>query len=152
MTEYIIRAGTETRCKTDWRPVAIAAWHRATTDWNAARDGDDIELLIDGECVSRVHAPKTGQNYPWPVAEDSEPDIRDIAAAVLQLCRAAGVSAGDLSDSMTSLGLPTTRSRLKSISTIEPGRQSNASEAEIVAMCYAGVGKIKSMSSPNDPR
>lgn len=146
MTEYIIRVAGEIRCSTSWRPMAIAAWNRATCDWNGAISGGEVELLVDGEVIECAQA-KSGKVIPWPVRGDVEPDIRDVAAAVLQLCRAAGVSAGDLADAMTRDGLPTTRSRLKSISTIEGGRQSGAGAAEIVAMCYSAITAIKQPSA-----
>src|SRR5690554_4383077 len=99
MAEYIVRVGSEIRCQTTWQPAAVAAWVRATCDWNAARRGESVELLIDGQQVAEVKS-KTGRASPWPVEEDDEPDIRDVAAGVLQLCRAAGVSAADLADAM----------------------------------------------------
>ena len=127
----------------DWLPIAQAAWDRATRDRDAAQHGGEAVLLIDGSVVAAVQ-PRTLDGHPWPVKTDPVTSLRDAAKAVLALARAAGVDAHDLAQAMTDSGLPTTPARLKNISTMEQGRRSATSPAEIVAMCYAAVSVIKS--------
>ena len=127
----------------DWLPVAQAAWDRAARDRDAAQHCGEAVLLIDGRVVASVH-PRTREGHPWPVRGDPLVDMRDVAKAVLTLARAVGVDAQAMAQAMGDNGLPTTTSRLKSISTTEQGRRSSTSPAEIVAMCYAAVSVIKS--------
>ena len=134
---------------TDWLPIAQAAWHRACRDRHAAQHGGDAVLMIDGRIVASVQ-PRTGEGHPWPVRDDSVIGTRDIAAAVQQLARIAGVSQAQLADELTVMGLPTAPARLKSIASQETGRRTHASAAEIVALCYAAIAALK--KSFNDPR
>lgn len=127
----------------DWLPVAQAAWDRAARDRDAAQHGGEAVLLIDGRVVAAVQ-PRTLEGHPWPVRDDHVTDLRDAAKAVLVLTRAAGVDAQTLAQAMADNGLPTTRARLKNISTMEHGRRSATSPAELVAMCYAAVTVLKS--------
>ncbi len=128
---------------TDWLPLAQAAWDRATRHRDAAQHAGEAVLLIDGRVVASVQ-PRTLDGHPWPVRSDPVVGLRDTAKAVLLLARAAGVDAQALAQAMTDSGLPTTPARLKNISTMEQGRRSATSPAEIVAMCYAAVSAIKS--------
>lgn len=123
---------------TDWLPLAQAAWDRAARDRDAAQHGGEAVLLIDGRVVAAVQ-PRTLEGHPWPVRDDHVTDLRDAAKAVLALTRAAGVDAQTLAQAMADNGLPTTRARLKDISTMEQGRRSATSPAELVVMCYAAV-------------
>lgn len=127
----------------DWLPIAQAAWGRATRDRDAAQHGGEAVLLIDGRVVAVVQ-PRTLDGHPWPVQNDAVTSLRDAAKAVLALARAAGVDAQSLAQAMTDSGLPTTQARLKSISTVEQGRRSATSPAELVAMCYVAVSVLKS--------
>lgn len=127
----------------DWLPVAQAAWGRATRDRDAAQHGGEAVLLIDGRVVAAVQ-PRTLDGHPWPVRDDHVTDLRDAAKALLALTRAAGVDAQKLAQAMADNGLPTTRARLKDISTMEQGRRSATSPAELVAMCYAAIAVLKS--------
>lgn len=126
----------------DWLPLAQAAWDRAARDRDAAQHGGEAVLLIDGHVVASVQ-PRTLDGHPWPVRGDHVTDLRDAAKAIIALARAAGVDAHDLAQAMTDSGLPTTRARLKDISTLEQGRRSATSPAELVAMCYAAVAALK---------
>ena len=125
----------------DWLPVAQAAWDRAARDRDAAQHGGEAVLLIDGRVVAAVQ-PRTLDGHPWPVREDRVTDLRDVAKAVLALARAAGVSPQMLAQAMGDNGLPTTAARLKNISTMEQGRRSATSPAELVAMCYAAIAVL----------
>ena len=125
----------------DWLPVAQAAWDRAARDRDAAQHGGEAVLLIDGRVVAAVQ-PRTLDGHPWPVREDRVTDLRDVAKAVLALARAAGVSPQMLARAMGDNGLPTTATRLKNISTMEQGRRSATSPAELVAMCYAAIAVL----------
>ena len=125
----------------DWLPVAQAAWDRATRHRDAAQHGGEVVLLIDGHVVAAVQ-PRTLDGHPWPVREDRVTDLRDVAKAVLALARAAGVSPQMLAQAMGDNGLPTTAARLKNISTMEQGRRSATSPAELVAMCYAAIAVL----------
>lgn len=126
----------------DWLPVAQAAWDRATRHRDAAQHGGEAVLMVDGQIVASVQ-PRTLDGHPWPVREDRVTDLRDVAKAVLALARAAGVSPQMLAQAMGDNGLPTTAARLKNISTMEQGRRSATSPAELVAMCYAAVAVLK---------
>ena len=125
----------------DWLPVAQAAWDRATRHRDAAQHGGEAVLLIDGHVVAAVQ-PRTLDGHPWPVREDRVTDLRDVAKAVLALARAVGVSPQMLAQAMGDNGLPTTAARLKNISTMEQGRRSATSPAELVAMCYAAIAVL----------
>ncbi len=127
---------------TDWLPLAQAAWDRATRHRDAAQHAGEAVLLIDGRVVASVQ-PRTLDGHPWPVRSDSVVGLRDAAKAVLLLARAAGVDAQALAQAMADSGLPTAPARLKNISTMEQGRRSATSPAELVAMCYAAVAVLK---------
>lgn len=126
----------------DWLPIAQAAWDRAARDRDAAQHGGEAVLLIDGRVVAAVQ-PRTLNGHPWPVQSDPVTGLRDAAKAILALARAAGVDAHALAKAMGYSGLPTTSARLKNISTLEQGRRSATSAAELVVMCYAAVTVIK---------
>lgn len=131
---------------TDWLPLAQAAWDRAARDRDAAQHGGEAVLLIDGRVVAAVQ-PRTLDGHTWPVKTDPVTSLRDTAKAVLLLARAAGVDAQALAQAMADSGLPTAPARLKNISTMEQGRRSATSPAELVAMCYAAVAAIKNKSA-----
>lgn len=130
---------------TDWLPVAQAAWDRASRHRDAAQHAGEAVLLIDGRVVAAVQ-PRTRDGHPWPVPEDHVTDMRDVAKAVQQLARVAGVSAATLADQLTSMGLPTSPARLKSIESQEATRRAHPSAAEIVALCYGAIGVLKGRS------
>lgn len=136
--KYRIFISDEPAGATDWLPIAQAAWNCAV-----AQLGAEVALMIDGQVVCTV-TPRRGQeNHPWPVCADHVTDLRDVAKAVLALARAAGVSGIDVADGMTAQGLPTSRSRLKHISTAQERLQAGTTPAEIVAMCYGAIGALK---------
>ena len=127
----------------DRLPVAQAAWDRATRHRDAAQHGGEAVLIVDGRVVASVQ-PRTLDGHPWPVRDDHVTELRDVAKAVLALARAAGVDAHALAQAMGDNGLPTTAARLKNISTMEQGRRSATSAAELVAMCYAAIAVLNS--------
>lgn len=140
--KYRILLDDATVGSTDWLPLAQAAWDRAARDRDAAQHGGEAVLLVDGRVVSTVQ-PRTLDGHPWPVHDDPITSLRDAAKAVMALARAAGVDSHAMAQAMTESGLPTTPARLKSISTLEQGRRSATSAAELVVMCYAAVTVIK---------
>lgn len=127
---------------TDWLPVAQAAWDRAARHRDAAQHGGEAVLMVDGKVVASVQS-RTLDGHIWPVSDDRVTDMRDVAKAVLTLARTVGVDAQALAKAMGNNGLPTTTSRLKSISTTEQGRRTHVTAAEIVVMCYAAISAIK---------
>ncbi len=139
--KYRILLDDEPVGATDWLPVAQAAWDRATRHRDAAQHGGEAVLMVDGQIVASVQ-PRTLDGHPWPVREDRVTDLKDAAKAVLALARAAGVSPQMLAQAMGDNGLPTTAARLKNISTMEQGRRSATSPAELVAMCYAAIAVL----------
>ncbi len=138
--KYRIFVNDEPVCATDWLPTAQAGWARAMCDYDAARHGGDVVLLVDGQVAASTR-PYAGR--AWPLVDDHVVDMRDVAQAVLTMSRAAGIRPQALAQAMTDNGLPTTPSRLKSISTTERHRQSSTSAAEIVAMCYAAMSVLR---------
>ena len=126
----------------NWLPIAQAAWDRATRDRDAAQHGGEAVLLIDGRVIAAVQ-PRVLDGHLWPVRSDPVTGLRDTAKAILALARAAGVDANALARAMGDSGLPTTPARLKNISTLEQGRRSATSAAELVAMCYAAIAALK---------
>lgn len=143
VTKYRILLDDAPVGASDWLPLAQAAWHRATRHRDAAQHGGEAVLLIDGRVVAAVQ-PRTLEGHPWPISGDDVVDLHDVAKSILALARAAGVGPQALADAMAASGLPTTTARLKNISTIERGRRSATNPAELVAVCYAAVGVIKS--------
>lgn len=138
--QYRVYANEETVAVTDWLPVAAAAWNRATRDRWAGSEGGSVQLERDGRIVATArYGSRNGEVWP----DGHEPDLNDLAAALLQLARASGVDMRQLADSMTEQGLPTNRGRLDSIRA-KPGHdRSMTSSAELIVMCYAVIGAIK---------
>ena len=145
MSEYRIYLDDELLSKTEWPPIAQAAWSRASRDRDAAQHGGHVVILKDGVelCAGR---PRTAEGLLWPDSATPEAGPREVAAAIQQLARAAGVSAHELADQLTLTGLPTTPARLKSMTTLQSGRRTFVADAELVALCYAAVGVIKGRS------
>jgi hypothetical protein len=142
MSEYRIYLDEELLCRTSWLPLAQAAWSRFSRDREGAQHGGQILLFKDQTELASVQ-PRTGQGWPWPDKSTAEVDLRDVAAAVQQLARVAGVPAAALADELTAQGLPTTPARLKSMSTQQDGRRTHVGAAELVTLCYAAIGVLK---------
>lgn len=143
MSKFKIFLDGKLICATDWPPMAQAAWSRVSRDRNSAqRDGQAV-LEIDGKVVVDDY-PTTLRGLPWPQSAGEEINARHAAGAIMQLARIAGVSQDELSDEMTASGLPTNPARLKSMSTMQDGRRTFVSHAELVVICYAAIGAIKS--------
>lgn len=135
--KYRIFIDDEPAGAADWLPIAQAAW-----DCAVVQLGAEVTLMIDGQVVCTV-TPRRGQDYRWPIRTDHVTDLRDVAKAVLALALAAGVSDVEIADGMTDQGLPTSRSRLKRISTTQERLQVRTSPAEIVSMCYGAIEMMK---------
>lgn len=140
--EYRIYLDDELLCKTDWLPRAVAAWDRASRDRNSAQHGGLAVILKNNQMLASVQ-PQTLHGHPWPDAAAPEPALRDLAAAIQQLAFCAGVKASDIAQQMTAAGLPTTRSRLDSIKTLQQGKRANVSAAELIVFCYGAIAAIK---------
>ena len=142
-SEYRIYINDELFVRATWPPIAVAGWHRAVRDTAAGREGGSAVLLKDGREIAATRN-DSFRGDQWP--DGDEPGLNDAAGAILLLARAAGIGQRELADAMTESGLPTTRGRLDSIrSKPGPGR-SQTSAAELVAMCYAAVGKLRDKS------
>lgn len=139
--KYRIYVNEELTGATDWLPIAQAAWDRASRDRDGAQHGWDATLTVDGNVAATVR-PRTGDGHAWPIQADPVVGPRDVAKAILALARKAGVSAKDLAEEMGKQGLPTNPARLKSISTLEQGRRTHVSDAELVAICYAAIAAL----------
>lgn len=142
MPDFRIYLNDELLCSTTWPPMAQAAWDRASRDRDTAQHGGRAVLLIDNIEMANVE-PRTGFGYPWPKNCGPEVGSRDLAAMIVQMLRHAGVDAKALAEEMTNAGLTTWPARLKSISTLEEGRRSFVSQAELVAICSAGIAGLK---------
>lgn len=68
---------------------------------------------------------------------------RDVAHAILLLAKVAGAAQAAVAQELTAAGVPTSPARLKSITTDQPGRRTEVSNAELVSICYAAIGVLK---------
>lgn len=145
MSEYRIYMNDDVLLTaTDWLPVAVAAWHRATRDTEAGKQGGTVALQKNGRTIATERNVSFAGGR-WPDGE--EPGLNDLAAALYQLARAAGVDARTLADGMTEQGLPTTRGRVDSIRS-KPGLgRSATSAAELIVLCYGAIAAIKRESA-----
>lgn len=137
MSEYRIYLDDELICKTDWPPMAQAAWHRAARERNAAQNGCRAVFFKDGQCLADVQ-PRTQIGHPWP-DQSAECDLRDIVKASLTLLRHAGVDVIDVADAMTKSGIPTTRSHIDAMRGSTPGKRAEVSVADVVCLLYAAI-------------
>ena len=140
---YRVYLNDEAVAASDWLPVAAAGWNRAVRDRDASSAGGDVVLERDGR---QVAAARVNPRSPAPWPDGGEPDLNDLAAAVLQLARVAGVDSRELADAMISQGLPTTRARLDSIRAKPGPGRSLTSPAELIVLCYAAISEIKGAS------
>ncbi len=143
--QYRVYVDEELLTVADWLPVAAAAWNRSSHDRDAAMQGAQLVLEKDGQTLASVR-PQTKTGHAWPDPQQPEPDLRDLAAALQQLTRAAGIDLKTLADAMGSLGLPTSRARLDNIRSLQPGKRAQVSAAELIVLCYAAVGVLKARS------
>ena len=142
MSTYKVFLDGQLVCKTDWPPLAQAAWSRVSRDRESAqRDGQAV-LEVDGRVLADGY-PTTGSGLPWPQGAGEEINARNVAGAIMQFARVAGVSQEELSDELTAAGLSTNPARLKSMSTMQQGRRTFVCEAELVVLCYAAIGVLK---------
>lgn len=138
--QYRVYMNDELLSATDWPPVAVAAWHRATHDTAAGREGGIVVLQKDERVIASVgNSSFSGRRWP----DGPEPDLNDLAAALQQLTRAAGVDVKALADAATAMGLPTTRGRLDSIRARNKADKSQTNPAELIVLCYAAISAIR---------
>lgn len=139
---YEIYLNDELVGRSDWPPVAQAAWDRAARDRDSAQHGGEAALWKDGQKIASVQ-PRTGAGHPWPDQATEIVGLRDLAAAILQLSRIAGADARVVAEKLTEMGMPTNPARLKSIAATESGRRTATTPAELVSLCYAAIGALK---------
>lgn len=133
---YTIQHDGNVVAKTDWSPLAQAAWHRATRDQAA---GGVVELLKDGRVIA-THRIVGGRGASWP--DGPACGLQDIVKAILQLLRDDGWDARQIAEAMTTSGLATSRARIDGMRG-SAGRSVELSHAEIVAMIYAVISGYK---------
>ena len=135
LMKYEVRIGTDA-VRTDWEPLAQAAWHRATRD---ASNPKRVALYHNGALVTTA-VPHAGQHTPWPLGPECS--WSDVTAAVFQLLRDDEWDTRELAATMTAYGLPTSRARLDGLRG-SAGRRLTAAPAEIVVMLYAVIDRYK---------
>lgn len=141
--KYTLHLDGQTVVQTTWLPLAVAGWERYSRDLLAAQHGGELVLAKDGDELARVQPTSAILGIPWPDKSAEPPNLTDLAAAIQQLARAAGVSVNDLATEMTASGLSTSRSRLDRIKSRDPVKNANTSAAELIVMCHAAVTVLK---------
>ncbi len=142
MSQYRIYLEEELLCKTDWPPMAQAAWHRASRDRDAAQHGGEAVILKDGRELARVQ-PRTVVGHPWPDRDVSVADMRDVIKTMLTMLRHAGIDTNALAQSCTEADLPMTRARIDALRGSTPGKRTAVCEAEIVVLLSAAIPLLK---------
>lgn len=98
---YEVRHNNRVLTQTGWKPMAEAAWHRATRDQAA---GGVVELIKEGRVVA-VHRIVGGRGAAWPDGQASQ--LQDLVKAIFQYLRGGDWEAKSIAEAMTSYGLPT---------------------------------------------
>jgi hypothetical protein len=142
MSEYRIYLDEELLCKTDWPPMAQAAWHRASRDRDAAQHGGEAVIIKDGLELARVQ-PRTGVGHAWPDRDVGAADMHDVVKTMLTMLRHAGIDAPALAQSCSNAGLPMTRARIDALRGSTPGKRTAVCEAEIVCLLSAAIPLLK---------
>lgn len=138
---YRIYLGDELLVRTDWLPIAAAAWSRAQRDHYARTDGaSEAVLEVDGKVAARARVGTPG-GAKWPLGR--APDLNEVGKAILLLARTAGINPIEIADEMTKKGLPTTRGRLDSVRGGTATSRSQTTEAELIVICHAIVSLLK---------
>jgi hypothetical protein len=145
MSEYRIYIDEELLCKTDWPPMAQAAWHRASRDRDAAQHGGEAVIIKDGQELARVQS-RTGVGHPWPDRDTNVSDMHDVVKTLMTMLRHAGIDAVALAQSCSETGLPMTRARIDALRGSTPGKRTAACEAEIVCLLSAAIPLLKNES------
>lgn len=145
MDEWRIYVGNTLYSKTDWLPVAVGAWERATRD---KMPGEDVVMLKNGHEIARVTPRREG--HPWPDTSTVAPTLNDVAAAITQLTRASGINITTLAESMSQVGIPTARSRLDRIRSVSREADAHTSPAELIVLCYAAISILRQTTHQND--
>lgn len=133
---YVVLVDGREIVRTDWSPLAQAAWHRATHDQDA---GGFVELLRDGHRIASARV-TSGHGQPWP--DGKACDLRDISRALFLLLRDDEWDLKEIAAAMTDFGLPTSRSRLEAMRGAA-GRSAVVAEAEIVTLLYSVLRRYK---------
>lgn len=141
---YTVKLDGRVLARTEWEPMAQAAWTRATRDRDAAQRGGSAELWQDNTLLARVR-PETGRGHRWPNGQEC--DLRDVLKALLQLLRDDGWDAKELAAAMTECGLPTSRARIDALRGSSQGHRSEVTPAEIVVMLNAVLSQYKKTSA-----
>lgn len=139
--EYRVLVGGREIVKTEWPPMAQAAWHRAVRD----EDGGIVELFRDGRFIART-LPARGSSRRWP--DPDECGLREVVRSLLLLLRDDEWDAKEIAEAMTTRGLPTTRGRIDAMRGTA-GRRAFVSHAEIVVLIDAVVHRYRT-SNPAD--
>ena len=140
--EWRIYLDEELLCKTNWPPMAQAAWHRATRDRDAAQHGGEAVIIKDGSELARVQ-PRTGVGHPWPDRSIAVSDMHDVVKTLMTMLRHAGIDAVALAQSCTDSGLPMTRARIDALRGSTQGKRTAVCEAEVVVLMSAAIPLLK---------
>lgn len=138
MSEYRIYIDDELLCKTDWPPMAQAAWHRAGRDRDAAQHDGMAVLLKDSVELARVR-PRTGIGHPWPDKSVAESNGHDLVKTLITMLRRADIDAQELAQSCTAAGLPMSRARIDALRGSTAGKRTAVCEAEVVCLMSAAI-------------
>ena len=142
MSEWRIYLDEELLCKTDWPPMAQAAWHRASRDRDAAQHGGQSIIIKDGRELARVQ-PRTGVGHHWPDRDANASDMHDVVKTLMTMLRHAGIDAVALAQSCSETGLPMTRARIDALRGSTPGKRTAVCEAEIVCLLSAAIPLLR---------
>lgn len=125
-------------CKTDWQPMAEAAWNRASRDTfgGYAR----CTLSVDGREVAAGNSTQNGLR--WPANLDTV-GVPELYKAALLLAQQLGVGAAELAEVAAQKGLPLSRAN------IDDGRRGKGgSMAEVYVLLHCIVHVIKTVDDP----
>lgn len=139
--EYVVRHNGRELARSNWAPLAQAAWHRATRDQHT---GGVVELVADGRLVAS-HRIVGGRGARWPCGPEC--GLRDIVKALLQLLRDDDWSVQEIAETMTDYGLPTSRARVDAMRG-SAGRSIDLSAAEVETMIRAVLHSYKQSDQP----
>lgn len=129
-------------CKTDWPPMAEAAWSRASRDTfgGYAR----CTLSVDGR--ERAAGNSTQSGLRWPANFDAV-GVPELYKATLLLARQLNIDAAELAVVATQKGLPLSRAN------IDDGRRGKGGcMAEVHVLLHCIVHVIKSAENIPDER
>lgn len=147
---YYIYLNGDLICQTDWPPMAQAAWNRAARDRDSAQHGGEAMIKRDNDVLARVR-PRMKDGHPWPDAGAAEATWHDVVRQLMLMLRDDGLSARDIADAMTDMGLPTTRSRVDALRGSSRGKRTEVVPAELVTMIAAIIAQRAQDSDDDTP-